>query len=98
MVNQAGVTLTGKWKIEKGNVINADALTTGFGVENGGKAAGTKVSVDENLSGSTPGQQWERSSDKGLGYFTLKNPNSGKFLSALNAGEITIQSMQSFQL
>ena len=90
--NKAGITLTGKWKIEGRNIINAENVTKGFGVVNDAKAARSKVSVDETLSDpDDPGQQWEKSTVDSLGYFTLKNPNSGKFLSAITAEKIIIQ-------
>ena len=89
--NKAGIALTGKWKIEGRNIINAINTTKGFGVVDDAKAARSKVSVDETLSENDDGQQWEKSAVDSSGYFTLKNPNSGKFLSAITADKIIIQ-------
>ena len=41
--------------------------------------AGSKVEMVA-LDANDAGQQWERSADDDLGYFTLKNPMSGKYL------------------
>ena len=55
--------------------------------------AGSAV-VEEALDATDAGQEWERSADDSSGYFTLKNPNSGKFLSAANADTLTIQGIK----
>ena len=55
--------------------------------------AGSAV-VEEALDATDAGQKWERSADDSSGYFTLKNPNSGKFLSAANADTLTIQGIK----
>ena len=108
LTNQSGVTLDGKWKIDGKNITNVEDASKVFGVVDNGKDAGTEVNVAETLSVNDLGQQdtkqevsgqkasgqhWERSADNGLGYFTLKNLNSGKFLSAVTPDKITIEGM-----
>ena len=92
--NQAGFTLDGNWKLPEANMVgtieNADDTTKGFGVENDGMDAGTKVDVDEILNDNDIGQQWERSEKDEDGYFTLKNPNACLYLSAFTSYKITI--------
>ena len=88
--NQAGVSLTGKWNLEGGNITNIHDTTKGFGVLNDGTAAGSEVDINENLTANDKGQQWIRSPVDSV-YFTLMNPNSEKFLSAVTADKISIE-------
>ena len=60
-----------------------------LGVMNDGNVAGTKVTLE--ISTNRPGQQWERSADCQYGYFTLRNPNSGKFLTGRSALTLKIE-------
>ena len=93
--NQAGFTLDGNWKLpeanEVGTIENADDTTKGFGVENDGMDAGTKVDVDENLNDNDIGQQWERSVNDNSGYFTLRSPHSGYLFTAFTPKKLTIE-------
>ena len=59
------------------------------------KDAGSVV-VEKDLDSSDVGQQWERSSHDDLGFFTLKNPNSGLFLTMKTANKLTIGIAQYF--
>ena len=71
--------------------MNATDATRGFGVVNDGKAAGTRVHISETLVENDPGQQWEACYVDDSEYFTLKNPNSGNYLSAVTADILTIE-------
>ena len=51
---------------------------------NGNTAAGSTV-VEEALDASDD-QKWEKLNANYLGYFTLRNPKSGKFLTGKNSG------------
>ena len=84
--NQAGITLNTHWKIpgtsEKGTIQNTDAGVYGYLSVNA-LASGSSV-MEETFDASNDGQRWERSVDDELGYFTLKNLKSQKYLTANN--------------
>ena len=89
-----GKNLTGNWKIpEEGNtstVQNTDAgkcLSSYDAIK-----AGSPVELVD-LDANDPGQQWERSGVDSLGYFTLRNSNSGKFLNALDPSRLILEGM-----
>ena len=56
---------------------------------NGNTDAGSAV-VEEYFDSSDVGQQWEISSIDDSGFFTLKNPNSGLFLTMKTENKFTI--------
>ena len=97
--NKAGITLTGNWQIPNsgstGNVQNTITGVNGYLSVNAKTAAGSTV-VEEALDANDVGQQWERSVDDGSGFFTLKNPNSGLFLTMKTANKLTIGNTQFF--
>ena len=83
--NPAGINLTGNWQLPKasstpGTIQNKD--TNMYLGVNSGNASGSAIVV-EDLDEDDAGQKWERSPDDSSGYFTLRNPDSGKFLTAL---------------
>ena len=45
---------------------------------------GNKIQLQPKDESSSDGQKWVRDQDVGNGWFPLKNPNSGKILSAIN--------------
>ena len=72
----AGITLTGNWEIPDANTTGTIQNTdTGYLSANAGSAV-----VEGALENMDDEQEWERSADDNSGYFTLMNPNSGKFL------------------
>ena len=79
--NKAGITLTGTWILPdigtNGPVQNT--ATDLYLSTNGETAAGSEV-VEEAVDEDDDDQKWERSAEDGSGFFTLKNPNSGLFL------------------
>ena len=81
--NKAGITLTGNWQIPNsgstGNIQNTATGANGYLSVNAKTAAGSTV-VEEALDTNDVGQQWERSANDDSGFFYLKNPNSGLFL------------------
>ena len=85
--NKAGVTLTGIWKIQDEKIINANDRRIGIGVANDARKQiphtmeGSPVHLNQHLLPNGPGQKWIKSNVDGV-YFNLRNPNSGKFLSA----------------
>ena len=91
--NKAGITLTGNWQIPNsgstGNIQNTATGANGYLSVNAKTAAGSTV-VEEALDANDVGQQWERSVDDGSGFFTLKNPNSGLFLTMKTANTLTL--------
>ena len=92
--NRNGVTLTGNWQIPSfgtpGPIINT-ATANGMGyLSTNGKTAEGSVVVEEAVDINNDGQKWERSSDNGSGYFTLKNPTSGMYLFMKTADTLTI--------
>ena len=89
--NQAGTTLTGIWQIPTVGTPGAiqNIATGGYLSVNANTDAGSVV-VEEALDSSDVGQQWERSANDGSGLFTLKNPNSGLFLTMKSANKLTI--------
>ena len=92
MSNKAlSLPLSGNWTFEGGNIRNSDDVTKGFGVQDGKISVGTKVNIDETLSANHPGQQWEKGVPDASGYYTIMNPNSKKFLTAVNIDKITIE-------
>ena len=92
--NQAGITLTGTWVIPTvvgtpGTIQNTVTGANGYLSVNDNTDAGSVV-VEEALDSSDVGQQWERSDNLGSGFFNLKNPNSGLFLTMKTADRLTI--------
>ena len=59
---------------------------------NGNSEAGSAV-VEVGLDDSDVGQKWEKSADDDSGFFTLKNMNSGLFLTMKTANTLTIEAM-----
>ena len=49
---------------------------------------GNKIQLQPKDESSSDGQKWVREQDVGNGWFPLKNPNSGKILSALNESSL----------
>ena len=49
---------------------------------------GNKIQLQPKNESSSDGQKWVREQDVGNGWFPLKNPNSGKILSALNESSL----------
>ena len=45
---------------------------------------GNKIQLQPKDESSSDGQKWVREQDVGNGWFPLKDPNSGKILSAIN--------------
>ena len=79
--NQAGTTLTGIWQIPTVGTPGAiqNIATGGYLSANANTEAGSEV-VEEPLGSSDVGQQWERSANDDSGFFNLKHPTSGLFL------------------
>ena len=98
--NKLGVTLTGNWELPSigtnGTIRNTDSGDNGYLSTNGNIEAGSAVEeVDFDVNDG--GQQWERSADDDSGYFTLKNPESKKFLYGHNTPNmLTIEGTTSF--
>ena len=46
--------------------------------------------VEKPLNSIDVGQRWERSANDDSGFFTLRNPNSGLFLTKRTANTLTI--------
>ena len=89
--NEAGFVLDGYWELPDQNttgvITNVDNFTFVLGVENDDSASGTLV-ITEPLVMNDTGQQWEigvDNTENGTGYFTIKNPYSEKFLTAITA-------------
>ena len=78
------MTLPGIWQLpnadETGTIQNIHTGVNGYLTVNANTAAGSAV-VEDGLDPTDSGQQWKRSADDNSGYFTLRNSNSGKFLS-----------------
>ena len=93
--NEAGIALTGNWQIPNsgstGNIQNTATGANGYLSVNANTAAGSTV-VEEALDANDVGQQWERSTSDYLGFFNLKNPNSGLHLTMKTANTLTIGS------
>ena len=92
--NQAGITLIGTWVVPTvvgtpGTIQNTVTGANGYLSVNDNTDAGSVV-VEEALDSSDVGQQWERSANDDLGFFNLKNPNSGLFLVMKTANTLTI--------
>ena len=89
--NKHGITLNGSWELPlvgtPGTIQNRDAGDHGYLSTNGNTKAGSTVN-EVSLVANDNGQQWERSADDDSGYFTLKNPKSGKFLYVNNPTEM----------
>ena len=73
--------MTGNWSLPnvgtQGTIQNTVTGDNGYLMIQGDGFAVEEGALDVNNSG----QQWERSTGDDSGYFTLKNPKSGKFLS-----------------
>ena len=89
--NEAGFVLDGNWELPDQNttgmITNVDNFTFVLGIENDDIASGTLV-LTEPLVMNDTGQQWEiglDNTENGTGYFTIKNPISEKFLTAITA-------------
>ena len=52
------------------------------------KPNGNEIQLQPKDESSSDGQKWVREQDVGNGWFPLKNPNSGKILSALNESSL----------
>ena len=95
--NRAGVTLTGTWILPdigtNGPVQNT--ATDLYLSTNGETAAGSEV-VEEAVDEDDDDQKWERSAEDGSGYFTLKNPTSGMYLTMKTVDTLTIGKTQFF--
>ena len=50
--------------------------------------AGNEIQLQPKNESSSDGQKWVREQDVGNGWFPLKNPNSGKILSAINESSL----------
>ena len=91
--NKEGFALTGTWKIPSfgipGTIQNTAKGESGYLSVNANTDAGSVV-VMEALDSSDVGQQWERLYNDLTGYFTLKNPNSGLFLTKKFGNKLTI--------
>ena len=94
--NIAGVTVTGTWVLPTssgtGTIQNTATGANGYLSSNANTAAGSAV-VEEAVDATDNGQQWFRSSSDLLGYFTLRNTNSGKYLNAAGPTTLTIEGM-----
>merc|ERR1712079_981929 len=75
--NIAGTTVTGTWVLPASSATG----TNGYLSSNALTAAGSTVGKEARDT-SDAGQNWFRSSSDILGYFTLRNTNSGKYLNA----------------
>ena len=85
------------------NIVGKDNnLPIGYGVKDGnfeipGKdamfAAGTEVGTLQPLIEGDLRTQWEIGMTDSSGYFTIKNPHSGRFLTAFTADKLTIEGM-----
>ena len=100
MSNRNGVTLTGNWQIPSfgtpGPIINT-ATANGMGyLSTNGKTAAGSVVVEEAEDTNDDDQKWERSANDDSGFFNLKNPNSGLFLTMKTANTLTIGNTQFF--
>ena len=85
-----GNNLAGSWELPSvgttGTIQNTDVGNNGYlspPSTNGSIEAGSAVEAVAFDANDTI-QQWERSADDDSGYFTLKNPKSGKFLTGHN--------------
>ena len=91
--NEAGITHTHKWAIPSsgstGTIQNTDTGANGYLSVNANTAAGSQV-VEEAKDDDDVGQKWERSADDDSGFFTLKNPHSGLFLTMKTVDTLTI--------
>ena len=89
--NKAGVSLGGNWTLlpngTKYTIQNNGEKQ--LSVKNSYTDSGSEV-VMEALDNNAAGQKWEKSNISS-GYFTLKDPKSGKFLTAASADTITIE-------
>jgi len=94
--NLAGITLTGNWELpapgSTGTIKNTD---TGMYLSVNDKTEDGSEVVEEALDDTDVGQQWERSEsdpDDPMCYFTIMNPNSGKYLTGSDPpNTLTIQ-------
>ena len=94
--NEAGITLTGNWELpapgSTGTIKNTD---TGMYLSVNDKTEDGSEVVEEALDDTDVGQQWERSEsdpDDPMCYFTIMNPNSGKYLTGSDPpNTLTIQ-------
>ena len=90
--NRHGITLNGTWYIPdtgetetiKNNATGKYLSTDDY---NEAGSAVVEVSFDPNDDGG----KWERSANDDSGYFTLKNPKSGRFLYAQTPDRLTIE-------
>ena len=79
-----------------GYIIKLSDTTMVLGVKNDNFAAGTEV-IQEKFTINDYGQQWEIGFEDDTGYFTIKNPESEKFLSFKN-NKLTIEGMLNVSL
>ena len=99
--SRAGVTLNGRWKIPSvgtiGNICNDDLddadCNDGTGrylSTNGNRDAGSVVVEEDYDHLHKSGQLWQRLPNVDSGFFTLKNMDSGLFLTMKTANALTI--------
>ena len=92
--NQNGVPLTGNWIIPSvgtaGPIINVTNANNIVYLSTNGKTAPGSVVVEEAVDTEDDDQKWERSASDDSGFFNLKNPNSGLFLTMKTENTFTI--------
>ena len=91
---RTGGILTGNWQIPSvgtPGAIQNTATANGMGyLSTNGKTAAGSVVVEEAEDTNDDDQKWERSANDNSGFFNLKNPNSGLFLTMKTANTLTI--------
>ena len=108
LTNFAGFNLAGEvrlpsqgsigtiWRNDKsgpyGYVIK-HGIWPGIPGKNANFSAGTEVGTEQPIVQGDIGSQWEIGMNDSSGYFTIKNPHSGRFLTAFTADKLTIEGM-----
>ena len=95
--NRAGEILDGNYEIphqgKMGLIIRTDIThnseTMVLGIKDDNNAAGTEV-ILEKVALNDYGQQWEIGWEEDTGYFTIRNPESEKFLTLVDK-KLTIE-------
>ena len=95
--NRAGEILGGNYEIplqgKMGLIMSTDIThnneTMVLGIKNDNNAAGTEV-ILEKVALNDYGQQWEIGWEEDTGYFTIRNPESEKFLTLVDK-KLTIE-------
>ena len=97
--NRGGVTLTVKLPLstpcKKCYIINGgiDANSRVLGVVNDATTPGSKVLFNEQAGvPNNIGQQWHIGKPDDTGYFQIKDVNSQRYLTAVSADKLTIES------